>query len=166
MYKWVQEQLNTVLIFTIHNEQYIAGLASVVFLILLLYMYDCHVANKQRKRHRSFNQSIRGEAWMTTPEQENIERVLISDAVCDGIEELIAIGKLSADRGRIWYRRFGNLLNLPDLLEKHEVMLKDRIRRDLKGISNVEVLQFPEPKTNGNGASGILTRLRAQATAK
>jgi hypothetical protein len=108
------------------------------------------------KRKAKFHEAIRDgqERWMTTPEQENIEKVLMGDIITDAVEDLVYQGKMSRDRARVWYRRYGNLLNLPDLLQKHELLLKERIRASLNKHQNI--VQFPDTRPKSNGMVGRL----------
>ena len=154
------EQLTTTAIaFATTNLEYIAGFASAVLAVLLLHLYYHYQDQRTATRKRLFNQSIRGERWMTTPEEENLEKVLMSDMIVETLEDLKYRGKLSPERIQVWYKRFGNLLNLPDLLEKHEVLLKDRIRRSL---GNGKVIKFPDVVTKR--VNPVLERLQKQAT--
>lgn len=129
-------------------------------------MIEAWRANHKAKQKKQKVLSIRNERgrWMSTPEQENLEKVLMSDAITDSIEDLVVEGKMSPERAVIWYRRFANLLNLPDLLQKHETMLKEQIKkrsniRAKTDLQNVKVIKFPDaPK-----ASTRLARLRAVA---
>ena len=157
----LEQDIHLVWMFVLMYVEFFAGLAAALGLVGMLWLIYYLEGRYNKKRKALFNQSIRtdGKRWMSTPEEENLEKVLISDAVVDGIEELIYRGKLSPERARMWYRRFGNLLNLPDLLQEHEQLLKERI---IKSLGNVKVIPFPDVR-KGNR---MLERMRTKKGAK
>lgn len=66
---------------------------------------------------------------MSGPEQEQYERMIIADALCDALEETYAKGKLSGERVNFWYARFGHILSNKDLLTKATVVLKEASKK-------------------------------------
>ncbi len=145
--QFVQHYFDLVYQYTIDNErpilQYMGGaLAMAVYFVAIIGLHRWEDRRHQRKVN-----AVRGnlrERWMTTPERENQLKVLMSDGICDVIEDLIAKSKMTEEEGVIWYRRYGNLLNLPDLLTKHEVKLKEQLRKALTRKKNV--IPFPDTK--------------------
>lgn len=158
MLQTLEQDIQLVWMFVTLYVQYVIGFGAALGLVGVLTLLYKLEGWRENKRKAKFNQSIRkdGERWMTTPEEENLEKVLMSDMVVDIIEELIHRGKLSPERARIWYRRFGNILNLPDLLEQHEQLLKQRIRSQIG--KSVKVIPFPDVRK----VNGLRERVRAQ----
>ncbi len=118
-----------------------------------------HYKNKKQRARR-----VAKGMSMTTPEQENRERVLMADGITDVLEDYEYLGKMTRERVMVWYRRFGNLLNLPDLLEKHEKLMKDILRKKYpKGkLGNVVVMPIPDAAPEAPRGNGLLSRLRAK----
>lgn len=158
MLQTLEQDIQLVWMFVTLYVEFFIGLASALGIILMLVLMYKLESKFENNRKKKFNQSIRkdGERWMTTPEEENLEKVLMSDLVVDMIEELKYRGKLSPERARLWYRRFGNILNLPDLLEQHELLLKQRIRSQIG--KPIKVIPFPDARK----VNGLLERVRAQ----
>lgn len=160
----VERVLYLALGFLVSHYEYVAGLMTMVFIMVILYVHDSYATRKHNNRVAKFHAYVRGENRMTTPEMENLEKVLIGDGITDVLEDLEYRGKMSRERVMLWYRRFGNLLNLPDLLQRHEVMLKDRIRQQIG--KNSKVIPFPDNPGKANGRNRLLARLDEQAKAR
>lgn len=152
MLQYITREVALVWAILASNLSYVVGFGAGVGLMLVICALYWWENRQHRARLRKFNQSIRREEerWMSTPEEENLEKVLMSDAICDVIEDLIARGKMRPERGQIWYRRYGNLLNLPDLLPKHELLLKETLRSRIAKLKTAKVIQFPDSKSKPN----------------
>lgn len=134
------------------NPQFFAGFVAMGIIVGTTYFWTKLDQRKAARKLRIIRSVVRGK-WMTTPEQENVEKILMSDGITDVIEELVFMDKMSPERAIVWYRRFGNLLNLPDLLQKHEKSLKERIRKRTKG----NVIPFPDATgLPSNGGRGLI----------
>src|ERR1700688_4312178 len=106
------------------NPQFFAGFVAMGLIVGITTAWTWWDQRKATRKLRVIRSVVRGK-WMVTPERENLLKILMSDGMTDVIEELVFLGKMTAEEAIIWYRRFGNLLNLPDLLQKHERTLND-----------------------------------------
>ena len=130
------------------NQQIAAGIGgflAAIMLVLLAHVFNFWYANRVQKQIKNIREITR-QRYLSTPEQENVEKVLISNAVTTGIEHLVRRGKIIPERGVIWSRRLANLLNLPDLMAKHEALLKRRLRTRFKASN---VIQLPVKVAEG-----------------
>lgn len=161
-WSWGVERLAAYMSQNTQGTSFVAGLIA-AFLIVIVIRSWTHIEEYWKATKIKYSRIERGRL-MTTPEQENLEKVLIGDAITDALEDLEYKGKLSRERVTIWYRRFGNLLNLPDLLQKHEALLKAQLRKKHKtGKATVERLPIPDSPTTTK-SNGMLARLRSQTT--
>jgi hypothetical protein len=132
------------------DPQVMAGAIAMLLIISITSFWHRWDTRRTGKKLRDIRSSVRGR-WMVSPERENYLKILMSDGITDVIEELVHIKKMTTEEAIIWYRRFGNLLNLPDLLSKHEKTLKEQLRKASKG----KVIPFPDlaspPSNGGNG---------------
>jgi hypothetical protein len=144
-----------------HNAQFFVAAIAAVALIVGVHVwnqYDAREEHAQREKRLSIRSER--ERWMTRPERENVLNVLLSDAICDGVEDLIFQGKMTREEGVTYYRRLANILNLPHLLQKHEQVLKARLQKRQR---NTKVIPFPDVKKSTANGSGRAARLRKQA---
>ncbi len=144
------------------TTSFIAG--GVAFALIIYGIKGFSVLEEHYKNKKQRAQRVAKGMSMTTPEQENRERVLMADGITDVLEDYEYLGKMTRERVMVWYRRFGNLLNLPDLLEKHEKLMKDILRKKYpKGkLGNVVVMPIPDAAPEAPRGNGLLSRLRAK----
>jgi len=112
-----------------------------IFLILALYGFIQGSLYKYRRNRRK---------RMSTTEREKLVKEKISDAVTEALEDLEY--KQILTRGEVinWYKKFGNILSLPDLLPKgFNKTLKEQIKERLgNGVNNpVKLPDLVIPKT-------------------
>jgi hypothetical protein len=137
-----------------------AGLIAAAFIIYGIKGFA--VLEERFKARKIKDNRIERGRLMTTPERENHLKILMADAVTDSLEELEYQGKITRDEKTLWYRRFGNLLNLPDLLTKHEKILKDTLRKKYPKGKIITTTPLPLPDVLAVPRRGILSRLKAQ----
>ena|ERR1700734_1946883 len=159
-YQTVAYYINLVYQWLLGNPTFVAGALAMLTFIIAVHLFNTYDAHKHQKKINAVRGNMR-ERWMTTPERENQLKVLMSDGICEVIEDLIAQKKMTDEEGVIWYRRYGNLLNLPDLLSKHEVKLKEQLRKSIK--LNKKVIPFPDvaPKVTGKTVKLITSKAKA-----
>lgn len=87
---------------------------------------------------------------MTGQAREAEVRVLLSDGITDFMEQLRIKGKISDEELYTWYDRFGNLLDLRDLISAKRLTLKQSLRmskkkRDNRIKNGIEMKTVPIP---------------------
>jgi hypothetical protein len=65
-------------------------------------------------------------AWMTRKERSEYEKELLAEIICDILEDVSYEGLLTRPEVEHWYRRFGMMLGLRNLLPRKEAKIKER----------------------------------------
>ena len=86
---------------------------------------------------------LKGNRAMTSKDQEDLERRVLSDLITDAIEDAVIRGIIPPEAATKWYSRFGNFFKNPDLLTKKSKFLKVMIKERLKKEDFTPV-KFPE----------------------
>ena len=118
-----------------------------LFLLLVaLLLKGAKVAMKQLRCWRLYR--------MTYDKKDTYERHAVADLIVDGMEDAVEKGTLTREMARRWYRRFGNILSIGDLLPKGERPLKSQIRKRLtsgtyKRVPLPDITTTPPVKKKG-----------------
>lgn len=133
------------------------ALVVAVFIILVTFSLVRRLFRFRKFRIKQMVRILRGRR-MSITDQEEYEKVLISDGITDVLDELFLLGKITAEKRKWWAVRIGQKLDLQDLLRDNEASKKEQIKRRLHkeyGITveavKPEVVEDPKPKKFGSG---------------
>lgn len=105
------------------------GLAVVVMSIWAVAFWLGRRSNPSRQRTRQMR-------W----DREKEVKSMIGDAVTEAIEDLVFNGKLKRDEAGFWYNRLGNVLTIPDVLQKNTQALKEKLKEKHKGKTKTNIV--------------------------
>lgn len=143
---WAQDTIVTYYHNSPETVSFVAGMFGCLMIVYAVRGFDRIEAALKARKLRNNNVEMRGK--LMTPEQENLEKVLIADGFTDVLEDMEYRGKMSRERKLLWYRRIGNIFNLPDLLAKHELLLKQQLQKKYpKGKLPDTIDELPLPDT-------------------
>ena len=168
MFQMLEQGLSVVWSFMQDNPQFVLGSVGAVVLIMCINLHHYFLGRKMmRDRRKNLIVTIRRnrELWMTKPERERYLNSMLSDDIVHFVEGHIVDGEMTPEEGVIYYRRFGHLLTMPDLLQRHERLLKESLRRKYPKGQRISVkpIKFPDSKPESpNTGRGMIARFRSR----